>query len=243
MLLKNKQNRKIMCGKTTTPLCMLAVFFGILLTSCNQNNLKKSTQGVIINNFEENKTENDQSTKLIADLPIKLDSTSNYIVFQVKTLTEKENKISYDSRKRYNDTYLRNLIFQNIQTEQTNVLTVNKISIISYEQLYNAKNETENAILYQVIDTFPEDEDAVILTSLYLSSNDGKHFKKISTKNHHLGSWEYFPELKKVFFKTIEDSDGNNKLNNLDKHHIYSVSIEDFKATELLADELKTIPN
>lgn len=231
-----------MCGKTKL---ILAVFFGILLISCNRNNSEKSVQGVIINNLKENKVIKDDSFKLAAHLPIKLDSTSNYIVFQIKTLTdnERDNKVSYTSRKAYNDNYLRSLIFQNIQTEQTNVLTVDKIKIISYELLYNAKNETEKVIIYQVIDTFPENEDTITLTSLYLSINNGKNFKKISAKNHHLSSWKYFPELKKVFFKTIEDSDGNNELNNLDKHYIYSVSIEDFIVKELLSNELKTLNN
>jgi len=229
-----------MCGKIKL---MLTVFFAILLASCtNQPQGDKSTANnldVIVDVEKENNNE-----QLIADLPIKLDSLSDYIVFQIKAAgNQSDNKVSYNSRKGYSDNYLRNLIFQNTQTEQTNVLTINKIKIISYEQLYNAKNQTEKVILYQVIDTFNEDEETLTLTSLYLSINDGKNFKKISPKDHHLNSWKYFPELKKVFFKTTEDSDGNNILNNLDKQYIYSVSIEDFKAKELLTNEIKTITN
>jgi len=220
---------------------MLTVFFGILLVSCTKptqddRSVIKDLNVVVDLDMENN---NDQ---VIADLPIKLDSLSDHIVFQIRNINNQEyNKVTYSSRKGYNDNSLRNLVFQNIQTEQTNVLTLDKIKIVSYEQLYNDKNEMEKVVLYQVIDTFMEDDEAITLTSLYLSVNDGKNFKKISSKNHHLNSWEYFPELKKVFFKTVEDSDGNNKLNNLDKHHIFSVSIEDFKAIELLTEELKTM--
>ena len=219
---------------------MLTVFFGILLVSCTKPT--QEDRSVINNlNIVDDHEEENNNGQLIADLPIKLDSLSDHIVFQVRNINNEESNKVYTSRKGYSDSYLRNLIFQNIQTEQTNVLTINKIKIISYEQLYNDKNESEKVILYQIIDTFTEDDEAIIFTSLYLSIDNGKNFKKISSKNHHLNSWEYFPVVKKVFFKTVEDSDGNNKLNNLDKHHIFSVSIEDFKAKELLNVELNTI--
>jgi len=229
-----------MCGNLKL---ILTVFIGILLVSCTRSTQENRS---IINNINvvdavDKETHTDQ---LVVDLPIKLDSLSDHIIFQIRNINgEPENKVSYNSRKNYNDNYLRNLIFQNIETEQTRVLTVDKIRIISYEQLYKANNETENVILYQIIDTFSEDDEALTLTSLYLSRNNGKSFKKVSAKNHHLSSWEYSPELHKIFFKTIEDSDSNNKLNNSDKHYIYSVSIEDFKATKLFTDELKTIKN
>ncbi len=232
-----------MCGKTTTHLLMLAVFFTILLTSCNRNHSEKSNHGVIINTLKENETKNDGSFKLTADLPIKLDS-SDYIIYPVHELVNSKHnsKISYKWRSGYENN-LNNIIFQNIHTDKTHSLTNNKIKIISYEQLYNTKREAEKIIIYQIIDKFSKNDNELIYTSLYMSTDNGKLFKKISNSNEHLKGWKYISETKKIYFKTIEDSDKNNKFNNLDNEHIYSVSIEGFIVKELLSNKLKRLNN
>jgi len=234
-----------MCGKMIKQLLTI-LFFGFLLSSCKQIETDRNTADVFKNQDETSSNEDKKSktgNEFVADLPIKIDSCSNFIVFQINELIEGKDKgkLDYSSKRTYSNNYLKNLFFQNIQTEEMNVLTTNKINIISYEQLYNANNEAEEVILYQVIDTFSKDKEDLVLTSLYLSTSDGKKFEKISLNNHQLSSWRYFPELQKVFFKTIEDSDKNNKLDNLDKHYMYSVSIQDFKVTELLKEEFKMI--
>gem|GEM_PF-7097119 len=228
---------------------MIIVFSGMLLSSCNQ--FRQDNKAIDLTkdlsdentNSKDEKNENKEQQSFVADLPIKIDSSSNYIVFQINVLPDEERKAKteYSTRTAYNNNYLRNLIFQDIQTEEINILTTDKIEILSYQQLYKAKDNAENVILYQVVDTFSEDDEVLNLTSLYLSFDNGKGFKKITLNNHHLSSWEYFPELKKVFYKTIEDSDGNNKHNNLDKQHIYSVSIENFEARELLNAEFERL--
>ncbi len=231
-----------MCGKIKQ--IVIIAFLGVLLFSCKKS--KRDTSNiehfVAKNDVNDMLDKNDESLEFIADLPIKIDSTSNHIVFHVNELKDEQNdKKRYGSRKNYSANYLKNLIFQHIKTEEINVLTAHKINIVSYEQLYNAKNESDKVILYQIIDNFPEDKETLTLTSLYLSTEDGKGFKKISLNNHDLSGWKYFPEMRKIFFKTVEDSDKNNQLNNLDKHYMYSVSIDDFKSTELLKEEFKMI--
>jgi len=226
---------------------MIIAFSGMLLSSCNQSKQDSRAIDLAKGHSDENTISIDQKNKeqqsFVANLPIKIDSSSNYIVFQINVQSDEERKTKteYSGRTAYNYNYLRNLIFQNIQTEEINILTTDNIEILNYQQLYKAKDITKNVILYQVIDTFSEDKDDLILTSLYLSFDSGKGFKKITLNNHHLTEWEYFPELKKIFYKTIEDSDGNNKHNNLDKYHIYSVSVEDFEARELLKTEFKEL--
>ncbi|HBK70793.1 MAG TPA: hypothetical protein DDZ39_03900 [Flavobacteriaceae bacterium] len=234
-----------MCGKLIKQIITI-VFLGILLSSCKQIEKDRGIEDAFESQKETPSNEDKQSNEknvFVADLPIKIDSSSNFIVFQINELVEAKNKgkLKYSSRDSYKGNYLKNLIFQNMETEEMNVLTTSKINITSYEQLYNANNEAEEVILYQVIDTFSEDKEALVLSSLYLSTSDGKKFKKISLKNHQLSSWTYFPEMRKIFFKTVVDSDDNNKLDNLDKHYMYSVSLDDFKSTELLKEEFKMI--
>ncbi len=233
-----------MCGKTT-PLFMLAVSLLILLTSCNQNRSESSNHGSFDNYLKDSATDTktasqkDNSKKISINLPVKLDSSS-YLVYPIHELTTAQKKSfirSYESGD-WREGYLTNLIFQNIHTEKTHVLTKNTIKIEAYEQLYSSKREAEKIILYQVIDNFPKDKDSLTFKSLYLSTTDGKLFQKISTDNEHLTGWKYISETKKVYFKTIEDSDNNIKFNNADKEHIYSVSIQNFKVTEILKDAL-----
>jgi len=235
-----------MCGKKTNAFVMLAVSLLILLTSCRQNNSenssRKSSDRPLKSSIADVKKE-ENAKKLTINLPVKLDSSA-YLIYPIGELsTAVENrsfKSSYKSEDRYNG-YLTNLIFQNIYTDKTHFLTRNTIKIMAYEQLFNTQRVSEKIILYQVIDNFPEDEGMLTFNSLYLGTNDGKLFQKISKANEHVTDWKYIPETKKVYFKTIEDTDQNNEFNTLDKEHIYSVSLQNFKVINILKDALKTL--
>jgi len=238
MPLRSKQKSKNMFGRIKF---ILAVFSGILLVSCtNSNQVDRSGP----NNFDNTDTKDKESTvKLTPALPIKLDSSA-YIIFPIHESKEsgRISKTSYKSRSGY-ENYIDNIIFQHIENEKTHLLTTDKIKIVSYEQLYNSKREAEKIMVYQIIDAFSENDEDLTLTSLYLGTNDGKLFKKISKPNHHVNSWKYISETKKIYFKTIEDIDKNNKLNSSDKHYIYSVSMGDFKMEQLLNKEIQILNN
>ena len=229
-----------MFGKTPF---ILALFFGIVLVSCKKSDLKdlNISSDMAIKNTEEKDV---KKRSFFVDLPIKLDS-SKYIIFQVRKIatTNRNNTSSYSKRGGYGN-YIENLIFKNIHTEKTHLLTTKKVRITSYEQLYDSEKKAEKIIIYEVIDTFSKDDDALTITSLYMGTNNGKLFKKISKLNEHVTDWKYIPELKKVFFRTIIDSDKNNKFTNTDDTHtIYSVSIDDLTVKELLHKELQAFTN
>jgi hypothetical protein len=220
-----------MYGKTSF---ILTVFLGILLVSCTDSSQNNRVVGVK-NHMNNNGISTGNNTILhLTELPIVLDS-SNYIVFPIKMILASNDvsRFSYSKGGGYNN-YIENLIFQNIYTGKTHSLTDKDIHVVSYEPLYSTTKEAEKIIIYQVIDSFPKDETKLAITHLYLGTNDGKLFKKISKPNHHVSDWKYLPKLKKVFFRTIEDTDKNNKLTNTDTHAIFSVSIDDFKVTEIL---------
>jgi len=235
-----------MSGKKT--IFMLAVSLLILLSSCRQNNSENSSHRSFENPLKSSVTntnkeaEKEDVKKLTINLPVKLDSSA-YLIYPIGELSTKQSssfKSSYRSEDRYSG-YLTNIIFQNIYTDKTHFLTKNIVKITAYEQLYTTQRVSEKIILYQVIDNFPKDEDALTFKSLYLGTNDGKLFQKVSKANEHVTDWKYIPETKKVYFKTIEDTDKNNELNNTDTEHIYAVSIQDFKVINILEDALKTL--
>lgn len=204
----------------------------LISSSCVDSNSK--------NTFEEKNNnginENTGSSKVVAELPVKIDS-SKFIAFPIIELNEqKNNRNSYTINKRYASSY-KNLIFRNTENQKTHFLSSKDIDILNFNQLRNLNNDPEKVILYRVIDKQHLGK-KLKKVSLYLSNNEGKNFTKISMENHHLKNWKYIPSLRKVYFSTAVDIDKNEKLNEKDKYFIYAVSIDDFKVDQLLNDEL-----
>ena len=228
-----------MFGKKIILKLMLVVLTLVLLSSCKKEQSESFAYG---NEADKENTivkkssiKDENSKPHTIGLPIKLDS-SNYLVFPIQDINtnwKRSLKSSYEAESRYTG-YYKNLVFQNIHTEKTHLLTNIQVRIKSYEQLYTTKREAEKIILYQLIDNFPKEKEALTYTSLYLGTTDGKIFQKISKENEQLTSLKYISETKKIYFKTLEDSNKDNELNQLDKEHIYTVSIQDFNVKEIL---------
>ena len=215
---------------------MIMAFLGMLLSSC-----LKSTDGESINTFSEKSEDKKETSKnLVADLPMLIDST-NYIVFSIRDNKIQERKKGlYKSGNWYNN-YLDNLIFQNLETQETHILTKKEIKIISYERLLDSLNPSLNTTLYQVIDSFPKNEKQEIFTALYLSTNNGENFTKITKINEHFHSWNYLPKTNTIYFITHDDKDNNRKLNDKGGQSIHSVNVNNFVRKDLLVEELKDL--
>lgn len=181
------------------------------------------------------------SSKLIAELPVKIDS-SKFLVFPVKELLNDTNGHgSYKIRKGYHNVY-RNLIFQDTEDQKTHFLSPKELKILNFDQLTNYKNEPEKVILYRIIDKNYKNKELEKI-SLYLSDEQGKKFTKISPENHHLKDWKYLPPQRKIYFNTSADINADGKLDDKDDYFPFSVSIDDFKTTQLLENELQTLNN
>ena len=223
----------------------LTLLILILIISCTN---KQPQRIVYPENQNEELTEKpiiieETKDKLIAHLPQKLDST-NYIVFPINRLSinnskTRISKVSYSS-SRYNIP-LENLIFENILTGKTHQLTKEKIKILSYQQLFGKKRTSEKIIIYKVIsndsnqDGYLDNND---IASLYISDSDGFNFKQLSKPNEQLLEWNYLYETKKVYFRTVEDTDKNGMFDNNDKHSLYSRSIINNETKHLFTSKL-----
>lgn len=215
----------------------LMACLGMLLLSCVNEN--KETENADLSGKKHEKK--NMSEKLVAALPSTVENT-DFIVFSIRDnqIDERQKRSSYDSGD-WHGNYLDNLIFQNIKTEETHILTKKKIKIIAYEQLLDSLNPSLNATLYQVLDSFPKNDKLHTFKSLYLSTNDGRNFTKITKVNEHLNSWKYIPETGNIYFTTNDDLDNNRKLNDKDGQSVHSVSLDNFKRKNLLVEELKIL--
>ena len=121
-----------MCGKIKQ--LVTIAFLAMLMFSCKQSerDISIAEHFDIKTDVNDTSDKNGKNLEFIADLPIKIDSTSTHIVFHINVLKdEQKNEKGYSSREGYSPNYLKNLIFQNIKTEEINVLTTSKINIVS----------------------------------------------------------------------------------------------------------------
>ncbi|WP_157972883.1 hypothetical protein [Aureibaculum luteum] len=215
---------------------MTIAFLGMLFLSCAKSADDENTN-TIIDKPENQKT---VANTLVANLPTLIENT-DFIVFSIQNNEVREQKrSSYASDDWYNN-YLDNLMFQNIKTQETHILTKKKIKIISFERLIDSLTPSLNTTIYQVIDSFPNNEKQEAFTALYLSTNAGRNFTKITKTNEHLKNWKYIPATENIYFTTNDDIDNNRKLNDKDSQSMHSVSTNDFIRNNLLVEELKNL--
>lgn len=188
------------------------------------------------------------TTKLeVADLPIQFDG-SNVLVYTIGNLTlgdinkrgEYESaSSSYDGVAGFNVSnsmeneitgYLQNLKFQAIGADSLHVLT-DKVLLI--ERVSFIKS---NKMLVYVLADADTNQDGSIdsndIKSLYISSELGKNFTKISSDLQELVDWKFIDSANKIYFRTIEDANKNGEFDKKDKIHYHYLNVKDSKVSE-----------
>ncbi|MDG5492673.1 hypothetical protein [Psychroserpens sp. SPM9] len=184
----------------------------------------------------------EQKTVAIADLPILIDSTSiiihpigNYIKSKNRSDYFKSSSYESDSFSTVNHTrnqirgLMSNIKFQHIDSNALKPLTDKKICISSMNFLREVFEATaQGYFLYLVYDK-DTNVDGVLnykdLESLYMSNLDGTAFRKLSPDNQDLKQWKIIIEAKKLYFKSIEDSDKNGEFDNKDTLHYFYLDL------------------
>ena len=187
------------------------------------------------------------TTKLeISDLPIQFEG-SNILVYAIGNLTvgDINKKGSYESASSYEGVsgfhvsnsmeneitgYLQNLKFQEIGSDSLQVLT-DKVMLI--ERVSFVKS---NKTLVYVLADADTNQDGLIdsndIKSLYISTELGKNFTKISTELQELIDWKHVESANKIYFRTIEDANKNGEFDKKDKIHYHVVDLNDNKVSE-----------
>ena len=214
----------------------------VIIFSCQEEKVKK-----VKYTGKDAKSILKDTTKLeIADLPIQFEG-SNVLVYAVGNLTvgDINRKGSYESTSSYEGVsgfhvsnsmeneitgYLQNLKFQEIGSDSLQVLS-DKLMLI--ERVSYLKN---NKMLVYVLADADTNQDGLIdsndIKSLYISTELGKNFTKISTELQELIDWKHIESSNILFFRTIEDANKNGEFDKKDKIHYYVVNLKDNKVSE-----------
>ena len=72
------------------------------------------------------------------------------------------------------------------------------------------------------------------IKSLYISTVDGKNFKKLSPDFGELIDWNFVQSTSSIYFRIVEDSDKNGEFETGDKIRYFSVNLleKELKAEE-----------
>ena len=214
----------------------------VLIFSCQEEKAKPKVKYT----EKEVKSLQKDTTKLeVADLPIQFDG-SNVLVYTIGNLTlgdinKKGNyeTTSYEGVAGFNVSnsmeneitgYLQNLKFQAVGSDSLYVLT-DKIMLI--ERVSFIKSNKMMAYILADADT---NQDGLIdsndIKSLYISTELGKNFTKISTDLQELVDWKHIESTNKIFFRTIEDANKNGEFDKKDKIHYHFLNLKDSKVSE-----------
>ncbi|WP_353168808.1 hypothetical protein [Flavobacterium sp.] len=187
------------------------------------------------------------TTKLeVVDLPIQFEG-SNVLLYAIGNLTvgDINKKGNYESASAYEGVsgfqvsnsmeneitgYLQNLKFQEIGTDSLHILT-DKVMLI--ERVSYVKS---NKTLVYVLSDADTNQDGLIdsndIKSLYISTELGKNFTKISTELQELIDWKHIESANKIYFRTIEDANKNGEFDKKDTIHYHVVNLKDNKVSE-----------
>ncbi|MFC4721769.1 hypothetical protein ACFO5O_05530 [Geojedonia litorea] len=223
---------------------IILVFALIFLTSCGNDEKPKviyPENGVI----EIQELKKDSTRIEIADLPIHIDST-NYLIHPIG-----EYEIYYGSRSSYfsSSSYgsgsfsfsgyreyeisgnLYNLIFEDIESEKTRMLTDKNIRIKSVRFLNKIFEKTSKQILvYRVLDKDTNRDNKLNdsdISTLYISNIDGTKFTKLTAEFHELIDWDIVPIKNRLYFRSIEDSNRNGDFDKEDKISYQFIDLSD----------------
>lgn len=130
-----------------------------------------------------------------------------------------------------------NVRFQHIDSVKLINLTnkqlkINEIEFIGPKDI----PDVEPVLLYQITD-IDTNEDLKLndddIESLYISSTDGQHFKKLTPAYEELINWELMKVQKRIYFITSEDINKDGEFNKTDTFHYYYVDLND-KSKEVI---------
>lgn len=131
------------------------------------------------------------------------------------------------------DTYrgnLSNIKFQHIESDSLSALTGKLMRINSLSFLRELFSNTGRQILVYEINDRDTNKDEIIdnedINSLYLSMINGKNFRKITPEDHELLDWRFIPNLNRIYFRTLEDTNRNGKFEKEDVLHNFFLNLE-----------------
>ncbi|TCD26253.1 hypothetical protein EZ456_14675 [Pedobacter psychrodurus] len=216
--------------------------FIILASACTEESKTISTD-------ETSNTPTKGQPKVQYDSPIIVNKTD--IILYPLRLNADDN---HDSYKREANVNHWNLIFYDIISGKSELLTKEKININSFnighsENVPNNQTTLSDQFIYYNITDSDYDGDKKLTAKdpnkLYLSKLDGKSFTRISPNNYNLNSWKIDDKHDLILMDLIKDSNGDKEFNDKDEveYFIYNLKTRTFKAVfdQKFKDEIKNL--
>ncbi len=124
---------------------------------------------------------------------------------------------------------MRNIKFEDTKKGTVNTLTDKDIYINRMIFLHDLHEKTgKQLLIYSVYDK-DTNGDKVLnrndLESLYISRIDGTDFQKLNKDNHKLIQWKILTAMEKLYFRTVEDTNQNDKFDKDDTFYNYQVDL------------------
>ena len=195
----------------------------------------------------------DTTLVLTGELPVHFDST-DYLLFPIGPIRvysrgsskiylgsgssrDKFFSIGYLSGTKFTGK-LDNVMIQHLDSSNFRPLTSQNIKIRSFQFLESIRKRTDlQLVVLEVTDRDTNKDGALTyddIESLYLSYLNGVNFKKLTVEFQELLDWKILAINKRLYFRTLEDTDKNGEFNKKDKIHHFFVELEDneFKVVE-----------
>jgi len=226
--------------KTTIILAGLSV---VLMMACKD---QKETPKVIYEKApkkEVSSVKPDSSEIAIADLPIQMEGTK-YLIHPIGDyrIYEGNSRMSYGSTNtdkgsfsvsNYNrfelTGFLQNLKFQHIDSTDIRPLTDKQVLIESATFLNTvAEKAKQQLLVYTLVDQDTNQDGALNssdIKSLYISKIDGSRFMKLSADFQELIDGNLMDAKKRLYFRTIEDTNKNGQFDKDDVVHYNYVDL------------------
>ncbi|HEU4789951.1 MAG TPA: hypothetical protein VFS71_09710 [Flavobacterium sp.] len=223
------------------------VYIGIsllLLASCKEE-IEKPKVTYDASKVGRELTKADSTQIKIADLPIQMEGT-NYLIHPVGDLSvyEKGTKNRYGSSSvndlsftisnasEYEITgFLQNLKFQKIGSDSIKALTDKPVLIQTATYLKTISDKINKQIMvYSMMDMDTNKDgklDVSDITTLYLSEISGDKLTKVSPDLQELIDWNLIESQKRLYFRTVEDTNKNGKFDSKDVVHYNYIDLAD----------------
>lgn len=204
---------------------LLNIIVCILLSlySCNNENKTISTA-------EKTKTQNKTVVKIEYGESI-IVAKEDLVIYPLILNSGEYN--SYESRS-VNSNYW-NIIFHNLKTNQSTLLTEQKMVIGNF-RIGNSEiiekdgsNVSQNFIYYEIINSDFNDDRKLTAEDqkkLFISTLEGKDLKQISPENYQLVNWKIDSLHGLILMQLTQDSDQNKKLDKNDSSVNFSYNLK-----------------
>ncbi len=174
-----------------------------------------------------------------------IDSTQQAILPITTQKSRGGDRLSSSSYKAESYPQYWNIIFYNIETGQTNLLTESKMRISNYHaNLINVGPIISKSIIYEICDTDYNNDNQLTFRDpeqLFISGIDGSNLTRLSPLNEEIMDFQIVPDSDKIIFSTQRDTNKDLEYDEKDELIWYLIDLsKGLKPVEILDKTKRT---